>query len=240
MASSAHAPRRRLVSHETYELVFSTVYAGLATNLLVVVACLPLVVLAMTTDPSASWPALAVLAPFCTPALVAAFGVFRAITADGSAQVVRTFWRGYRQHWRRSVAVGALSTALVVVLAVDVRAVWGHAVGAVAIPVLVTLIVLTLVTTLVATASLADHPTARLRDLLRVSLFAGVRRWYLTLPALLVLAMLGSVVAARPAVGLGLALAPLLFVAWGGARYALHSTLGAVTGSGTTPAAASR
>ncbi|MCB7137429.1 YesL family protein [Cellulosimicrobium marinum] len=235
MAISPQA-RRRLVSHETYELVFTTAYTGLATNLLVVLGCLPLVVLAVTTDTAASWPALALLAPLCTPALVAAFGVFRAFTADGSAQVVRTFWRTYRQHWRRSVALGATSTALVVVLVVDVRAVWGHPVGAVAIPVFVTLVVLTLVTALVAAASLADHPTARLRDVLRASLFAGVRRWYLTLPSLLVLAMLGSVIATRPAVGLGLALAPLLFVAWGGARYALRSTLGTVP----APVAASR
>ena len=232
MATSTHAPRRRLVSHETYELVFSTVYTGLATNLLVVIGCLPLVVLAVTTDPAASWPALALLAPLCAPAVVAAFGVFRAVTADGSTHVVRTFWRTYRQQWRRSTALGALVTALAVVLAVDVRAVWGHPVGAVAIPVFVTLLALAVVTGLVAAAALPDHPDARLRDVLRASLFAGVRRWYLTVPALVVLGMLASVVAARPAVGLGLALAPLLFAAWGAARYALHSTLG------TVPAAA--
>ena len=58
-----------------------------------------------------------------------------------------------------------------VVLAVDVRAVWGHPVGAVAIPVFVTLLALAVVTGLVAAAALPDHPDARLRDVLRASLF---------------------------------------------------------------------
>lgn len=236
MATSIHAPaatsrpgtRRRLVSHETYALVFATVYAGMATNMLLVLGCLPLVVLAVTTDPAASWPALALVAPLCAPAVVAAFGVFGAVSADSSAPVVRTWWRTYRTQWRRATALGALATALVVVLAVDVRVVWGHPVGAVAIPVLATLAVLTALTALVAAAALPDHPTARLRDLLKASLFAAVRRWYLTVPALLVLALLLSLVAARPAIGLGLAIAPLLFAAWGGARFALHSALGTV------------
>ncbi|WP_265521129.1 DUF624 domain-containing protein [Oerskovia flava] len=220
-----HRPRRRFVSQDTYDLIFSTVYTGLATNVMLVVACFPLVVLAMTTDPATSWPVLALVVPFCTPAVVAAFGVFSAFTSDASTQVVRTFWRTYRRQWRRSLVLGVLSTALVVILAVDIAAVWGSIVGAVAIPVFAMLTVLTVVTALVAATALPDHPEARLRDLFRVALFVGVRRWYLTLPSLVVLSMLASLVAARPAVGLGVALAPLLFAAWGATRYALNATL---------------
>ncbi|WP_083259804.1 DUF624 domain-containing protein [Cellulosimicrobium cellulans] len=232
---SGASPRRRLVSQETYELVFATVYAGLVTNLLLVLGCLPFVVLLVTTDPAASWPALALVAPLCAPAVVAAFGVFGAVSADASTQVVRTWWRTYRAQWRRAATLGALTTALAVVLAVDVRAVWGHAIGAVAIPVFATLLVLTALTALVAAAALPDHPAARLRDLLKASLFAAVRRWYLTVPALLVLGLLASLVAAKPAVGLGLGLAPLLFAAWGGARFALHSALGTVPARADAP-----
>ena len=225
--SSSQAPRRRIFNHEMYELAFGTVYTGLVTNVLVVLCALPVVVLVLTTDPAASWPAIALVAPLCAPALVAAFEVFRAFSADGSVQPVRTFWRGYRTHWRRAAALGAMTTGLLVVVAVDVRAVWGLPVGAVAIPFFVTLGVLGSLTALVATVALPDHPTLRLRELLRVALFAGVRRWYLTAPSLLVLGMLVSLVAARPAVGLGVALAPLLFVAWGAARHALRSVLDA-------------
>lgn len=215
-------PRRRLLTQEMYEMVFGTVYTGLVTNLLLVVACLPVVVLLMTTDPVVAWPAYAVVAPLTGPALVAAFAVFAELSAAGPATPVRTFWRAYRTHFRRAVAIGALATALVVVLAVDVAAVWGARAGAAAIPVFVTLIVLVLATTVQALATVPELGTARLRDLLRASLYLAVRRWYVSAASLLVLALLASVVVARPAVGLGLAAAPLLYVVWGGSRYALR------------------
>ncbi|PRZ08680.1 putative membrane protein YesL [Isoptericola sp. CG 20/1183] len=221
----AGTPRRRLVSQETYETVFGTVYVGLATNAMLVVACLPVLVLLATTDPRASWPALAVVAPLVAPALVAAFAVFSALSADGSTTAVRTFWRAYRRHARRALAIGAMTSAVVVVLAVDVAAVWGARIGAAAIPVFVTLLVLTVLTALMALVAVPELPTARLRDLLRTSLYLAVRRWYLSVAALAVLGMLLSIVATRPAVGLGFVAAPLLFVVWGGCRFALRSAL---------------
>ncbi len=219
------ARRRRLVSQEMYEMVFGTVYTGLVTNLLLVVACLPAVVLLMTTDPVVSWPAYVVVAPLVAPALVAAFAVFSELSAAGPATPVRTFWRAYRTHFRRALAIGALATAVVVVLAVDVAAVWGARIGAAAIPVFVTLVVLALATTVLALAAVPELGTARLRDLLRASVYLAVRRWYLSAASLVVLALLGGVVAARPAVGLGLAAAPLLYVVWGGSRYALRAVV---------------
>lgn len=219
------ARRRRLVSQEMYEMVFGTVYTGLVTNLLLVVACLPAVVLLMTTDPVVSWPAYVVVAPLVAPALVAAFAVFSELSAAGPATPARTFWRAYRTHFRRALAIGAVATAVVVVLAVDVAAVWGARIGAAAIPVFATLVVLALATTVLALAAVPELGTARLRDLLRASVYLAVRRWYLSAASLVVLALLGGVVAARPAVGLGLAAAPLLYVVWGGSRYALRAVV---------------
>ena len=207
-------------------MVFGTVYAGLATNVLLVVACLPFLLLLVTTDPARSWPSLALVAPSCAPAAVAAFAVFGAFSADPSCSVVRTFLRAYRTHARRALVIGGAATASTVVLAVDVRAVWGHPVGAVAIPVFATLVLLTAATTLVALPAVPDHPQARLRDLLRTALFVAVRRWYLSGFGLLVIGTLASLVAARPAVGLGLAAAPLLYAVWGGSRYAMTAVLG--------------
>jgi uncharacterized membrane protein YesL len=224
-AALARAPRRRLVSQEMFELAFGTVYTGLVTNLMLVVACLPAVVLLMTTDPTVSWPAYAVVAPLLAPALTAAFAVFSAFSATGSTTAVRTFSRAYRAHFRRAIAIGVLATAAVVVLAVDVAAVWGSRVGAAAIPVFATLIVLALATTVVALAAVPELGAVRLSRLLRASLYLAVRRWYLSAASLLVLTLLGGVVVARPAVGLGLAAAPLLYVVWGGSRYALRAVV---------------
>ncbi|GAA1981643.1 hypothetical protein GCM10009718_18380 [Isoptericola halotolerans] len=230
---SARSPRagapRKGVGSETYESIFGLVYVGLATNLLLVVATLPLLVLLMTTDPATSWPALAVVAPVAAPALVAAFAVFGAHSADGSTTAVRTFARAYRHHLRRSLAVGALTSAVVVVLVVDVAAVWGARIGALAIPVFVTLLVLAVATAVVALVAVPELPGTRLRDLLRVSLFVAVRRWYVSAAALAVLGLLAGVVVARPAIGLGVTAAPLLFAVWGSHRYALRAQLRAVT-----------
>jgi uncharacterized membrane protein YesL len=227
------APARRGVGSETYESIFGVVYVGLATNLLLVVATLPVLVLLMTTDPATSWPALALVAPVVAPALVAAFAVFGTYSTDGSTTAVRTFARAYRRHLRRSLAIGALTSAAVVVLVVDVAAVWGARIGALAIPVFVTLLVLVAVTSVMALVAVPELPGTRLRDLLRVSLFLAVRRWYLSALALAVLGLLAGVVVARPAIGLGVVAAPLLFAVWGGHRFTLRSVLGAVE----TPAA---
>lgn len=222
--SARPARRPRLVQQEMYETVFGAVYTGLAANLLLAVAALPVLVVLLATDLRSSWPALVVVGPLLGPALVATFGVFAAFSDDASTAAVRTFAHAYRRHFRRALTVGALGTTTVLVLAVDAAAAWGARIGAAALPVLAVLGVLAAATTVVALAAVPELPRARLRDLLRASVFVAVRRWYLTGPALLVLALLAAVVAARPAVGLGLAAAPLLFAVWGAARHALRAT----------------
>ncbi|MFD2797590.1 ferredoxin-NADPH reductase [Promicromonospora vindobonensis] len=222
-AAADTAPRRRpLIGPETYELVFGTVYTGLMTNLLLAVACLPLVVLVALTDPAATWPYLALAAPLLGPALVAAFAVFGAFSADGSTGVVRTFALAWRRHLRRGLAIGALATGAVVVAAVDVAFFWGRTAGAVAIPVLVTLGVVAVLTAVLALAAVPEMPGARLRDVLLAALVLGVRRWYLSAGALVVLGLLVSLLAARPVVGLGFAAAPLLYAVWGICRFVLR------------------
>jgi uncharacterized membrane protein YesL len=227
MSTTVHAPaqRRRLVSQETFETVLGTVYAGLVTNVLLVISCLPLVVLLVSTDPSRSWPVLALLAPLTAPAYAAASAVFAELSADGTSSAVRTFVRAYVTSWRRALAIGMAATAAVVILAVDIVVLWEFRIGALAIPVLAMLTVLTVVTTLVALVAVIELPGTRLRDVLRISLYAAVRRWYLSAFSLVVLATLASLLAVRPAVALGLAAAPLLYVVWGGSRYSLRAVV---------------
>ena len=118
----------------------------------------------------------------------------------------------------------AAMTALVV-LAVDARAAWGHRVGALALPVLATLIVLTVATTLLGLVTIAERPSAPLREVARACVYLAVRRWYLTAVSLLVLALLAQLLAARPAIALGLAAAPLFYVVWANSRFTLRATL---------------
>ena len=224
----------RRISHETYSTVFSIVYLGLMTNVLLVVGCLPLLVVLLTTDTALSWPLVAVLTPVTTPAVAAAFAVFSAHSADSTVGVIRTFGRSWRAVFRRSAQLGALVAAVLVVLGVDARAAWGRPSGTWALPALAVLTVLVVATGLLGLTAIAEAPTARLRDVLRAGVFLAVRRWYLTLASLLVVSLLLTLFAAKPALAVGLAAAPLLYVVWANSRYSLRPVLPAPQEAPTT------
>ncbi|MFI5896321.1 hypothetical protein ACIA5D_40100 [Actinoplanes sp. NPDC051513] len=202
--------------------IFDVVYVGLMTNILLTAACLPLVVLLATTDPGRSWPLLALLAPLLGPALCGAFAV---LSDFGAGSPVRTFIRVWRASAPRALAVVGACSAMVVVLAVDCRWALGHPAGALAIPLLVVAMVLAVATTLLALVVLSERPGVRVRDAARVSVYLAVRHWYLTLFSLAVLAVFQALLAERPALALGLAAAPLLYVVWAGSRFSLHPVL---------------
>jgi uncharacterized membrane protein YesL len=135
------------------------------------------------------------------------------------------FARAWRATARPATLWAAAATAALVVLAVDAAAAWRHPIGALALPVLAVLALLTVTTALLGLVTIAERPAARLRDVARACLYLGVRRWYLTGLSLLVLALLGQFVAARPALALGFAAAPLLYVVWANTRFTLRPAL---------------
>lgn len=218
------------IKHETLGTVFDMVYIALMTNLLLVVSCLPLVAGLVATDPARSWPLLALVAPLCAPGVCATFAVLSAFSGERDSAVIRTFAAAWRASLRRAIALGALATAALVVLGVDARAAWGHPVGAAAIPMLVTAMVLITATSLLALVVIAERPAVRLRDALRACLYLSLRRWYLTAFSLAVLALLEALVASRPAIAFGLAAAPLLYVVWANSRFTLREALGPIPG----------
>ncbi|BDZ41468.1 hypothetical protein GCM10025865_07670 [Paraoerskovia sediminicola] len=222
VVTAARAPRRRFLTHGALETVFGVAYVGLMTNLLLLVGSLPFVVLLVTTDPTRSWLLLALAAPFAFPTLTAVCAVYRAFSQEGSTTVVRTFAAAWRAGFRRSLAVGAVVVGALVVLGVDVRAVWGMQVGAVAIPVLAVLIALVVATVPVLVVVAAERPDLRLRDVLRVAPYLALRRWYLTALSLFSAGLLFALFAAQPAVAIGLAAAPLLYVVWANGRFAVE------------------
>lgn len=206
------------IRHETFTAVLDTAYVALMTNLLLAAACLPALVVFLATDPARSWPLLALLAPLCAPALCAAFAVLAGYSDGRSTAVVATFTTAWRRSWRRATGAGALATAMIVVLGVDIAALWGHRAGAVAIPVLAVAIILVAATTLLTLALLAERPQVRLRDAARACAYLAIRRWHLTVLSLAVLAVLQALLVSRPAIAVGLAAAPLLYVVWANSR----------------------
>ncbi len=214
--------------HEMFAAIFDMVYVGLMTNILLAIGGLPLIAGLLTTDPTRSWPMLAVVTPLCAPGLCAAFAVLSSYSGTRSTTVVRTYARAWRASWRRATQLGASATATLVVFGVDIRAAWGRTVGAVVTPVLVVLMVLVVVTALLTLVIIAEHPDVRLRTALRACLYLAVRRWYLTAVSLVVLTLLYTFFASRPALALGLAATPLLYVVWANSRYTLQAALGPI------------
>ncbi|NUR26997.1 MAG: ferredoxin-NADPH reductase, partial [Catenulispora sp.] len=157
----------RPARQETYEKLFSTVYAGLMTNFLLAVTCVPLLAaLAIVRDPLTSWPFFAVLSLPCAPALAGAFGCFKGL-GEGSADVVRTFWRSYRRAASRAVLVWAAGAAAVSVMAVDVAVVAPTGWGPALVPFFATVSALVMTVVFALLVLLAETPrTARLRPLL--------------------------------------------------------------------------
>ncbi|WP_051640239.1 hypothetical protein [Cellulomonas sp. URHE0023] len=212
---------RLRISHAAVVTVLGAAYTGLVVNALLVVACLPFLVVLAATDAARSWPLLAVLAPTTFPAFVATARVF----ADETDGVVRTFTGTWRSLWRRSATLGAIASAVVTVLAVDIRALFGREQGAVLIPVLAVLLALAVVVTVHAVVVLSQVPDARLRDVIVWSALLGVRHWYLSLASLLVLAVQLTFLNAEPVLALGLTTAPLLYVVWANTSFALRRAI---------------
>ncbi|MFV2114694.1 hypothetical protein ACFHW0_20485 [Micromonospora sp. LOL_025] len=219
-------PRPR---HDTIAAVFDGIYTALVSNMLLVLGGLPLVVLALTTDAARAWPLYALAAPLCAPGLCGVFAVMSGYSSGGAGGVLRTFGRAWRATARRAVLWAAAATAVLVVLGVDAYALWGHRAGALTLPILAVLAVLTAATALLGLVTIAERPTARLRDVARACAYLAVRRWYLTAASLLVLALLAQLFAARPAIALGVAAAPLWYVVWSNSRYSLRAALDAPT-----------
>lgn len=211
--------------------IFDLIYVAMMTNLLLVVGAFPLVVGLLATDPARSWPLLAVVTPLCAPALSAAFAVMAAYSGEGSTQVVRTFARAWQATFRRAATLGAIATAALVVLGVDIAATWTLRIGAVVIPVMAVLMLLIVATSLLALVAIAERPAVRLGKAVRVCGYLAVRRWYLTIVSLAMLLFIAALLAAHPALELGIAATPLLYIVWANSRFTLRPALGMPAGA---------
>jgi uncharacterized membrane protein YesL len=214
----------RYFTYEGLNSVFGTVYLGLMTNVLLLVSSLPLVVLLMVTDPAASWPFIAIAAPLAAPGVSAAFTVFRD-HANGGTEVIRSFLAGWRATWRRAMAIGALATAVVVVLLVDVQLLGSGDIGVVVVPALALFAVLAVAVGLLALVAIAEVPHARLGEVLRAAAYLGLRRWYLGAVSLVALGVQFALFANLPAIALGVTAAPALYLAWANSRFTLRPVL---------------
>lgn len=215
----------RRLSQDTYAAVFGVAYLGLMTNALLVVAGLPVLAVLVLTDPAESLPLLALVAPLLAPALTAAFTVFGNHAETGSTEVVRGFVRGWWATARWALLLGAATSLALVVLVVDIQWLAGRDAGVLALPLLALLACLVAVGCVVGLVAIAEVPDARLRELVAAAVVLGVRRWYLSVASLVALASLAGFFLVKPALALGLAAAPVLYVVWANGRYTLRPAI---------------
>ncbi|NED94894.1 ferredoxin-NADPH reductase [Phytoactinopolyspora alkaliphila] len=213
----------RPAAQSTYENIFGTVYVGLMVNLLLAATCSPLLVaLAIVRDPVASWPFFLALSAVCAPALAGAFGCFRELSDGGGSTVLRPFWTAYRSAARRALGVWVAGSAIVTALLVDgvvlARTAWGGAL----VPFFVTTSLLVVAVVVGVVVMVVERPDARLRDLVRPSIYLLARRWYLVAMNLAVLALAVGIALLKPAIGLLVVCSPLLYVVWANTRYMLN------------------
>ena len=218
----------RRISYDTYSNVFGVGYLCLVSNLLLLVTCSPVVLLLATTDPTRSWPLLAVGAPLCAPGVAATFAVFRD-HADGGTDVLRSFVRGWRATCGRAFRLAAMTTGVIVVLIVDVRALAGSAAGVVLVPALGVLVLISLAVSAVGLVAVAEVPGTRLVAVVKVSAYLALRHWYVVLLSLSVLVVQLVLFASAPALALGLTATPALYVVWANGRYVLRPALDTTT-----------
>ena len=208
--------------YSTYIHVGETLYMALMTNVLLAVLNLPLLFLFVATDMRRTWPIALLLAPLLAISLAAAFSVFQRFTVDGTVSVAREFVRACSVQARPAGATGAVAGLGLVVLGVDIEAVWQTPFGAAAIPFFLTLMALVVAAALhVLVGIVLGVKATRTRALWKASLFFAVKRWYLTVMSLLMLALLLAFIYATPAWGVGLTASPILYVAWTNSRQAL-------------------
>jgi uncharacterized membrane protein YesL len=234
MSSVAQPKRRGLAGRipspgfEAFGSIFGFIYTFLAGNVLMALANAPLVLcLALVADPIAAWPFFLSLSVTVPPSLAGLFAAFKALNDDGTAvKPVAAFLRGYRRSFRRSAPLGLAAVAVLLFLGVDLVIVQSLPAGAVLVPLIVVAVAVTVSVAVMAIAGVVLLPGAGLKGLLKAALYLSVQRWYLSLAMLVLLGIVASAALLQPVLGVALAPAPLLFVAWSNAAYAFHAALG--------------
>ncbi|MFB7842457.1 DUF624 domain-containing protein [Microbacterium sp. NPDC056052] len=203
------------VTHARWSALIAAAYTTMGLNLMLALAMSPLLAMLILTDPVSTWPVLAILAPFCAPAVTAVFSVFQ-MQRDGESAVVRPFLRAWRRAWRRATMLGALSTTVTVVLLTDLAMLSMTTYAPLVVPVLWTLLAVSAAMSLTAAVAVVNsrRPEVPIRRILMPSLILSVRRWPASILSLIVIVVQLVTFANAPALAIGITAAPVLYLIW--------------------------
>ncbi|MGO4246544.1 hypothetical protein AB4Y87_04960 [Paenarthrobacter sp. RAF54_2] len=228
-ATTLQQKRRRWAGpgFETFGSIFGFIYTFLVGNVLLAIANAPLVLsLSLVADPAAAWPFFLALSVTIAPSLAGIFAAFKALNDDGGAvKPVAAFLQGYKRSFGRTAVLGLGAVGLLMFLGVDLAIVSAMPAAAVLVPLIVVVAAVAVSLTVTAISGVVLLPEARLKSILKASLYLAVQRWYLSLAMLVLLGIIASAAVLQPVLGIALAPAPLLFVIWSNASFAFHAAL---------------
>ncbi|WP_348786575.1 DUF624 domain-containing protein [Leifsonia sp. NPDC080035] len=223
--TTARAPRGLLrMRHETLDTIFGYAYAILMVDVLLVLANLPLAVMMLVArDLLQAWPLLLLLSLTVAPSLAGAFEVYRTM-GEGQPRPFAAFWRGYRRRGAQAALVGAATVLVVGFVLYDGAIVSGTAWAVLLGPTLLVVALLAVTTAVTTVVGLSVFETASLRATAKAALYLSVRRWYFSVLALALLALIVVVLLLQPVLG---ALAPglLLYAVFANAHYSFRRVL---------------
>lgn len=214
-----------VVDQHVFLRISGVLYVGLATNVLVALGAAPALLIGFVLGPDQAVLPFALALVVLAPTLMAAFQVFRLYSDEGSVSVIANVLAALRRHAGPSLLIGTVLVLILGVLAVDIAWAWNSPRGALVVPLLAVGVVAAIAVGMTLLVARLDLPDTPLRTLARASVYLVVRSWHLTVLSLVGLVALVSIVAINPAMGLGFATAPLLYLVWANTRYTLAPIL---------------
>lgn len=192
------------VRPDAWELIWSFAHRTLVVNLGLAVAGLPLMAaLSLVAEPWRFPVFFGFLALPLGPAAAAAFGF---LASDDPRPPIGALLRSLRISARRSLIVSTLALVLVAVVVTDIRALAGSRAGLAVVPLLVMILLLVVLAHPTALMLTATNSDLSKKGILRLALYATIRRLHLSVLSFVVLA--GAVVIVTQAPLAGLATVP--------------------------------
>lgn len=223
----ARSPRRGIprLRQESMESMFGYAYAILMTDLLLVLANLPLAALLFAArDALQAWPTTLLASLTLAPSLAGAFEVLRRLRSEEPARPFAAFWHGYRRRGAAAGLIGLAAGAVVGFVLYDGAILTGTLWAPLAAPALALAAAWALATCSTAVAGLVLYPRASTRAILKAAIYLSVRRWYFSVFALALMGIAAAAVIVQPVLG-ALVPALLLYVVFANADFAFRRAL---------------
>lgn len=214
---------------DTFELVFDLAYVIVGTSVLFTFTTLPLFATLYLFNPAEMVGIIALEALLLFPALAATFGVFQRFSNEGDASVVRNYFRAWWRSLKRALILGVGTVAILLGLLIEFTYLWTTQSGALIAPILVVSALAVATFALYSLAINASQPDAALKTILKAAVYVPIRHPFFLVFSWLVLVALAALTVSFPAVALGLAVAPALYLIWSNVGYSLNASIASLT-----------